>query len=55
MASESHGRCTHCNVIWRWRSTKDTPKVTKGEAFCENYKEARAECFRVIHKAKPAG
>lgn len=35
MATQSHGRCTTCNVIWCWPSTKHTPRVTKGEAFCE--------------------
>lgn len=35
MSAESHGRCAHCNVIWKWRATKHAPKVTKGEAFCE--------------------
>ncbi len=33
--AETHGRCSHCDIIWRWRSTKHTPRVTKGEAFCE--------------------
>lgn len=31
----SHGRCTHCNVIWEWPARRGAPRVTQGEAFCE--------------------